>query len=463
MSLRWRWAVTLAAVSAIAIGAAIAAALVATRSELESRIDQDLSRRVSFGDRIDTELPRFPEGGPGRGMGMARNPLVGLDAIVQFVDQSGSVVLKVDSRTPDLPVERTDLDLARAPGEPKLRDVEVDGVPYRMITAHLTGDLGRPFGLDTGAVQVAIDASEVSDAIESLTRQLALLGAIGIALVAGTGRLLAGKAVRPIERLTETAESVARTEKLDAELDSEAPGEIGRLALAFRSMLDSLAESRRQQQRLVSDASHEFRTPLTALKTSLETLRKRADDLTPDQRRELIDAALSESDELTELSAELVALATDVGHSDEPEREVSLDELSETVADAYRRRSRTSISVEGSGAVVIGRASQLERALGNLVDNAVKWSPPEGRITIRLTGGRVEVHDQGSGIPLDDLPHVFERFYRAVDARSRPGSGLGLSIVQHIITAHGGTVFAENDPSGGAIVGFDLGTSEVRR
>ncbi len=463
MSLRWRWAVTLAAVSAIAIGAAIAAALVATRNELETRIDQDLIRRVSFGDRLEPALPRFPEGGPGRGMGMGRNPLVDLDAIVQFVDQSGSVVLKVDSGAPDLPVESTDLDLARVAGEPVLRDIEVDGIPHRMITAHLTGELGRPFGLEIGAVQVAVDASGVAEALASLTRRLALLGAIGIGLVAGTGWLLAVRAVRPIEQLTETAESVARTERFDAELDEQAPGEIGRLASAFGSMLRSLAASRRQQQRLVSDASHEFRTPLTALKTSLETLKRRAADLTAVQREELIDAALRESDELADLSSELVALATDVGHTDEPETVISLEELAETVAGAYRRRTTAEISVEGFGSDVTGRRSQLERALGNMVENAVKWSQPADRITIRLEGQRVEVHDRGPGIADEDLPHVFERFYRAVDARSRPGSGLGLSIVEHIITAHGGTVFARNASTGGAIVGFDLTTPNAQR
>jgi two-component system sensor histidine kinase MprB len=268
--------------------------------------------------------------------------------------------------------------------------------------------------------------------------------------------LLAGRAVRPIERLTATAESVARTERFDADLDEAAPGEIGRLASSFGSMLRSLQASRSQQQRLVSDASHEFRTPLTALKTTLETLHRQAGDLGPEQERDLIEAALRESDELGDLSEELVALATDVVHSDEPATPISLGDLAESVADIYQRRTSTAISVEGAGDDVVGRRSQLERALGNLIDNAVKWSPPGGAVTIHLTGSRVEVQDEGPGIPEADLPHVFERFYRSVDARSRPGSGLGLSIVEHVVTAHGGTVFARNAPSAGAIVGFEL-------
>lgn len=458
MSLRWRWAATLAAVATVAIGAATAAALIATRTELESRIDRDLLGRVALQERTGTPLPRFPETGPGRGMGMGmgRNPLVGLDAIVQLIDQTGTVVLKADASASDLPVDQPDLALAASPGDPLLRDVDIDGVRHRMITAHLAGERGSPFGLEIGAVQVAVDASEIDEALAALTRRLILLGAIGIALVAGTGWLLAGRAVRPIERLTDAAETVARTERFDADLDAEAPGEIGRLASAFGSMLRSLQTSRRQQQRLVSDASHEFRTPLTALKTALETLHRRAGDLGSDQQRELIEMALRESDELVHLSEELVALATDVGHSDEPPRPISLDDLAQSVADLYRRRTTTAISVLGSGGEVRGRRAQLERALGNLVDNAVKWSPPGGGVEIHLSGGRVEVRDTGPGIPDADLPHVFERFYRSVDARSRPGSGLGLSIVEHIVAAHGGTVFARNAPAGGAIVGFEL-------
>lgn len=456
MSLRWRWAATLAVVAAVAIGAAIAAALVATRSELNGQIDRDLVQRISFPDRMDTQFPRVPEGGLGRRVG--RSPLVDLDAVVQVIDSSGTVAFKVDAAKADLPIDDQDLALATAPGEPILRDVEIDGVAHRMITAHV-GDMPATFfGLEIGAVQVAVDTSGVDEAVATLTRELLLLGAIGIALVAGTGWLLAGRAVGPIQRLTATAESVAVTERLDTALDEEAPGEIGRLAASFGSMLRSLETSRRQQQRLVSDASHEFRTPLTALKTSLETLQRRDEKLGVDQRRELIEAALRESDQLAELSAELVALATDVQHSDEPTDHVALDDVAEAVAQQYRRRTSAPIETKGSGSTVVARRSQLERAVGNLVDNATKWNGDGHPIVIHLDGGRIEVHDGGPGIPDGDLPHVFERFYRSVESRSMPGSGLGLAIVEHIVTAHGGTVFAANDPEGGAVVGFELPT-----
>jgi two-component system, OmpR family, sensor histidine kinase MprB len=218
-----------------------------------------------------------------------------------------------------------------------------------------------------------------------------------------------------------------------------------------------LRSSREQQGRLIADAGHEFRTPLTALRTNLETLVRRGAELTDEQQRELLTAALAESSELADLAAELVDLATDPTLRDEPSVPLDLAELAETVARRYIQRSGLPIHVTGSAERVNGRWSDLERAVSNLVDNAVKWSPPDAPIEIHLDGSTLSVRDRGPGIPELDLPHVFERFHRSIEARSTPGSGLGLAIVEHIVTTHDGRVFARNRPEGGAEVGFTLG------
>ncbi len=455
MSLRWRWAFTLALVAAVAIGAAIASSIIATRTELNDQIDRDLSARVAAGDRFEN-LERLPQPGLGRrGPGIPQ--IVDLDAIVQLIDSSGEVVFRLDPGVSTLPVTEDDLALARDGGPPILRDADLEGARHRMITAQLDERLGRFIGMTSiGAVQVAVDASGVDDAVAALTGRLIVLGLIGIALVAGTGWLLAGRAVRPIVSLTDTAETVAATERLDTALDEQAPAEIGRLATAFRSMLGSLESSRRQQQRLVSDASHEFRTPLTALKTSLETLSRQGGNLGEEDRKLLLDGAIREADQLADLSAELVALATDFKHSDEPASEVDLLEVAEVVAQRFRHRTDSEIVVTGEGTMVQGRRSQLDRAISNLLDNAAKWNAEGAPIEVEVAGSKLSVRDHGTGIAEEDLPHVFERFHRGVAARSEDGSGLGLAIVEHIVSAHGGTVFAGNHPDGGAEVGFEL-------
>lgn len=452
MSLRWRWSIAVAGLAAIAASVMVVVSYVSVERELRDRVDADLLRRVSAerGPLFDL----MPGRGPfGPGMGGA--PPAQLDAVVQVIDGQGSVLFRLEG-DPTLPVEDRDLALASGPGPEVLRDVEVGDVPYRMVTSHLELTGGRGSRVDA-AIQVAVDVSDLEAALSSLRLRLTVLGAAAVALSGLAGWLIARRAVRPIERLTDVSTRVATTEQLDADLPLDAPGEVGTLARSMSSMLGSLSASRREQQRLVSDAGHELRTPLTALRTNLETLLRRSAEIDEAQRDELLRAALSEAEELSDLSGELVDLASDVRHSDEPAMDIDLDLLAQEVADRYRRRTGKQIDVRSSGDTTVrGRRSQLDRAVANLVDNAVKWSPTEGRVEIRVVGHSVRVRDQGPGIPEGDLPHVFERFHRAATARTMPGSGLGLSIVEQVIGAHGGTVTASNADDGGAVVGFDL-------
>jgi two-component system sensor histidine kinase MprB len=442
MSLRTRWAVTLAVITALAVGLALAFSIVLIGNQLRRQVDADLSDRVAA---IPRSLRDFLSDSPPRSDG--RRP-VDFDAVIQLVTPDGAPIGFPSD--PVLPIDDATTRLAAGRGPNAIRTVSVDGVSYRMITSHIGGPNRE------GAVQIAIDISDIDRALIALRRRLAVLWLAASAAAALTGWLAARGAVKPIEQLTAAAEHVAETERLDVALNSDAPAEIGRLATSFSSMLGSLERSRRQQQQLVSDAGHELRTPLTALRTNLETLRRRSAELSEPQRDELLDAAITEVGELSTLSAELVDLASDSRRSEEAEDDLDLRALVETVADRFRHRVAQPIEVSGKGATVIGRRSQLERAVSNLIDNAQKWSPADSAIQISVEGTRVVVRDHGPGIPEADLPHVFDRFYRAVGARTTPGSGLGLAIVKAIVEGHGGRTIVGNDPDGGAQVGFEL-------
>lgn len=453
MSLRWRWALSIAGVGVLAVVLTTAVGLVTTARELRAQVDRDLVTRFELAARVvpNTPLRRpFDTRQPFEVDPEDFDPreLVDLDAVIQ-VTVAGVLVVPGD---PPLPVRSF-----RELGEtPRLETVQVDGESYRMISGGVQG--GGRLSRVPRVVQLAIPVGAVDQAIGLLFRRTALLGAVLAGLAGLVGWLLARSAVRPIEQLTRAADDLTRSIDTERPLPVTAPGEVGRLSRSFEAMIGSLRSSREQQRRLIADAGHEFRTPLTALRTNIETLLHRDDRLGVEQRRELLEAALEESKDLAALATELVDLASDTTRQDEPFGDVELGELAETVARRFGLRTGRQIEVIGSGATVDGRRSALERALSNLVDNAVKWSGEP--IEIHLDGATVSVRDRGPGIPAEDLPHVFERFHRSVEARSTPGSGLGLAIVEHVVAAHGGTVFARNRPEGGAEVGFSLPDSQ---
>ena len=457
MSLRWRWALSLGTVAALAIGLIAWAAILSAERQLRGELDADLRHRA---DRVNQGAGVLATlGGPQRDDRRSRrSQIVDLDAVLQVFDKRGAVVFRIGLEDETLPIEEADFAVLKGDADYVIRTIRLHHHTYRMITTRLAHPL---FEGDTGAVfQIARDTSVVDANLEGFARRMMPIGAIGILLVGLTGWLLASRAVRPITELTEAAEQIATTERLDAggTLNRSAPGEIGRLAGAFSSMVTALASSRRKQQRLVSDAGHEFRTPITALKTNLEVLLAKGSSLSDDGRQQLVEAALAESNELADLAAELVDLSTDVRPDGEDLEDLGTQDLAEDVAHRFSRLGTKEVTVTGVGGVVQGRRSQLERALSNLVDNAVKWA--SFRVEIQLNGGNVTVIDDGPGISPKDLPHIFDRFYRSADARSTPGSGLGLAIVKHLVTAHGGQVFADNHPEGGAAVGFNLSVND---
>jgi two-component system sensor histidine kinase MprB len=437
----------MALIAAVAIGAAATAAYVLTSRELRAGVDNDLARRAQVGGAL---LDR-----PGRAI--PRLSLVALaDGAVQVLDQHGDPLPRLS--TVSLPIDEGDRAIAAAGTGTRFHTVVAGPTRYRVLT------VGGQTGERVGAVQIGRDLTESDAILRNLRRRLILVALLGTAAATVVGLGVAGGLVRPLGRLTAAAEHVARTQDLGAAPAMVAPGregkgndEVGRLAASFSTMLGALATSREQQRRLVMDASHELRTPLTSLRTNVELLR-RAPDLAPADRDSLLADLEREVSELGALSAELVELATASHRDEEPVASVDLATLAETVAARYRRRSGRAISVTGQPtAVVTGRASQLERAITNLVDNAIKFSPAGEPVVIDIASGAVRVLDRGPGIPVADRPHVFDRFYRSVTSRDAPGSGLGLAIVADIVSAHGGSITVADAPGGGAAVGFTVG------
>jgi two-component system sensor histidine kinase MprB len=278
------------------------------------------------------------------------------------------------------------------------------------------------------------------------------LAGIGLAIVLGW--VIAGMALRPVRRMTEASEHVARTRDLSRRIEMHGRDELARLARSFNTMLEALDVSLHSQRQLVADASHELRTPLTTAKTNVDVLRRTE---LPKEERDLILHDVSQQiDELAVLVTDIVDLARGVEPNLEIE-DVRLDLLVEQTVERARRLSpRSTFTLELEPCLVRGVPSRLERAVANLLDNACKWSPPEAPIEVKVSRGTVSVRDHGQGIDDADLPLVFDRFYRASSARSLPGTGLGLAIVRQVAESNGGRVSVERPSDGGALLRIEL-------
>jgi two-component system sensor histidine kinase MprB len=343
------------------------------------------------------------------------------------------------------------LSSGRPPGQGVAGEVTIGGVRYRTAT--------MPLGDGRGAIRITQRLSDTDNLLAQLGRRVMLLAGAVVVIAAAAGWWLARRSTGRLIRLTAVAEQVASTGRLDVLVPVTGQDEIGRLGRSFDGMLAHLTRSKHDQRRLVQDAGHELRTPLTSLRTNISVLH-RVTELPPQERDDLLRDLAQEARELTYLVDELVQLAVDEREDEEPV-EVQLAELAEEAAAMARRRSGREVSVRATPAVVTARPAALQRAISNLLDNAVKFDPV-GTAPIELVarGDRIEVRDRGPGIAEHDLERVFDRFYRAVATRGLPGSGLGLAIVKEVALRHGGTAFATLRPEGGAVVGFTMRTRE---
>jgi two-component system sensor histidine kinase MprB len=443
VTLRTKIVVALALLAAAATVTIGVFSYAATANQLRSEIDRSLdnSARTLVGAYQRGQVVR-----PGR----FERPDVGLVAI-QYLAPDGA--RRISGSVP-LPVGEDEVRVASSalPLRVARRDVTVDGERFRVATVSL--------GDDEGAVQVARSLAEYDNVLRTLRNRVLVAGVLVAAAAGAAGWFIARQLTRRLSTLTATAEHVAHTGRLDVAVPVEGVDEAGRLAVAFNEMFAALSRSKEDQQRLVQDAGHELRTPLTSLRTNMSVLRRH--ELGDDARARVLDDLDSEARELTDLVNELVELATD-RMRDEPEEQVDLGALARDVATRAQRRHGRPVTVTADVGVVLGRPHALERAITNLVDNAVKFDDDgTAPVEVVVHDGRVTVLDRGPGVDAADVPHLFDRFYRSAAARSRPGSGLGLAIVREVAERHGGTVFAGPREGGGAAIGFTVPVADGR-
>jgi two-component system sensor histidine kinase MprB len=452
--------VTLRTRIAAAAGVAVAATAVAlavigyaaTRSALRGQIDSALGDRARpFALRVVGDRGGPPEGpGPaGRVLiGTPRVPFGGAAGSAQVVGPDGKAVLPPGD-TSVLPVDaRTKAVAAQGAGR-FFQDVRVAGTHLRVLTVGIGAD---------GAVQIARPLTEVDRTLSRLLLVLAVAGGAAIALAALLGAVVARTALAPIARFTRRTEAL--TGNLDLSQRLEPAGdkdELARLARSFNTTLDALESSVEAQRHLVADASHELRTPIASLRANVQILED-ADRLPPEERASLRADIITELDELTTLVGDIVELARGAKPGESVD-DVRVDQVVSALVERAERRATGAVvfRTDLEPTLVTGEPDRISRAVSNLLDNARKWSPPGGLVEVSLAGGTLTVRDHGPGFAEADLPHVFDRFYRAREARGMPGSGLGLAIVRQAAEAHSGSARASNAPEGGAVVHVSFG------
>ncbi|HEU0304727.1 MAG TPA: HAMP domain-containing sensor histidine kinase [Gaiellaceae bacterium] len=436
MTLRARLTLSAALAVAVAVVLASIAVYFVVKDELREEVDASLLERASTIDRgpFSERFPRIPApvlGGPG--------------GYVQLVTADGAT-LRQPGATLELPVDERTVAVAAGERGPFLRDATVSGTHVRVVVV--------PFA-DGVALQIARPLTEVDDVLAGLRWILLAIAAGGSALAALLGLAVAQSALGPTRRLTEAAEEITATRDLARRVETDREDELGRLAVAFNTMLAALESSVDAQRRLVADASHELRTPLTSLRTNVEIL-GRAEALSPDERRQLLTDVDAELEELSRLVADVVDLARN-GEPEQHTEEIRLDEIvADAVERARRRAPQIGFDTALEESVVKGSPERIHRAVANLLDNAIKWSEAGSSVEVRVASAAVTVRDHGPGIAAEDLPFVFDRFYRAPSARGLPGSGLGLAIVRQVAESHGGSVSARQAEGGGTVVTLQL-------
>jgi two-component system, OmpR family, sensor histidine kinase MprB len=441
LSLRARLTIGTACTLALAICAGFVAAYFVVRGQLRAEVDAALSRRaqvfIGFSRAAQAPTPGQPPSDP------SRPRLGGAAGYIQFVSAGGKVRLP--------PGERIRLPVAGAAGvaagenQASFTDASVAGTHVRIYTTRLNGQT---------AIQVARPLTEVDRVLDRIRLLFLAVSLAAVAGAVGIGAAVSRRALRPVMRLTSDAERIAATGDLSERTDEERSDELGRLARAFNTMLDALSRSVSAQRQLVADASHELRTPLASARANLELLELH-DTLPADERKRIVADASMELREMTQLIEELVELARgDVQAL--AKQQTRLDHLAEEAVANAARRTPAVFRTNIEPTVVQAAPDALTRAIGNLLDNAVKWSAEGAPIEVTVKEGSVTVRDHGPGIDPDDLPHVFDRFYRAPRARALPGSGLGLAIVRQVAEAHGGTVTASRAEGGGSLFTLSL-------
>ncbi|MDP9317732.1 MAG: HAMP domain-containing histidine kinase [Actinomycetota bacterium] len=446
MSLATRISLLAACAVGIAVATASLAAYLTLRSQLHARLDSSLLERANQASRTDiVQQATF--------QGVSADFLGAADVRFYLINTSGGVVSPSDPNVVR-PVSHNELLVARGRLDHTFRTINELGTDFRSVTVPSS----RGFALMLTQSQESIEST-----IDRVGLVLLLVGGGGIIAAGVIGLAVARSALRPVRQLSEAAEHIARTEELTP-ITVHGDDELASLAASFNDMLAALEGSRDRQRRLVADAGHELRTPLTSLRTNLELLAQadRRGGMTESSRQEIFADVTAQVEELSTLVGDLVELARDEPLSRTP-GPLDLADIVARAVDRVRRRAPSVVfDTRVSTWWVVGEAQILERAVTNLLDNAAKWSPAGGTVAISLHRGELAVTDEGPGVAEADMPLIFERFYRASDARKMPGSGLGLSIVRQAAERHGGSVRAANRHPRGAIFTITLPGSPNR-
>ncbi|MDN3028785.1 HAMP domain-containing sensor histidine kinase [Streptomyces sp. S.PB5] len=333
----------------------------------------------------------------------------------------------------------------------------VDGTPVRVMTVPLTLQNRTTGETSNAAFLVAVSLKGTQNTLNELALILLLVSGVGVLGAGAAGLAVARAGLRPVDKLTEAVEHVARTEDLNVRIpvEEDAEDEVARLSRSFNSMTSSLASSRELQQQLIADAGHELRTPLTSLRTNIELLTRSEETGRPipeADRKALLASVKAQMTELASLIGDLQELSRSAGQRGERVQVVSLEDTVESALRRARLRGpELTINAHVEPWFTRAEPAALERAVVNILDNAVKFSPDGGTIDVRLSGGVLTVRDHGPGITEDELPHVFDRFWRSPSARALPGSGLGLSIVARTVEQAGGQVTLARAEGGGTV------------
>ena len=438
MSFRLRVTVLAAAAVAIAVVGAAVLMYVVLQQQLRMQIDQSLEA-ASLNARESGPRQGRPRVFPPLG---DRNVSTGrADVVAQSIDASGKVIrADLEQADPSLATAVARQIAATQAGEAFFDATTADGSHVRVYAV--------PIG--AGAALEVTRSLEDMDAVLNETRnRLILVALAGVLIASGLGMLVARAALAPVERLTTVIEEVAKTRDLSRRVAATGHDELSRLAASFNAMLMALEVSLRQQRQLVADASHELRTPLTSLRTNLEMLaRGQPTDLA--ERNFVMRDLVAQMERMSTLVADLIDLARDE-EAELPIEDVRLDEVVEDALTGVRGRyPKVLFTVSSRPTTIHGVRSRISRAVTNLLDNAGKWSPAGGIVEVAVAEGEVSVRDHGPGVAPEDAPHVFDRFWRASNARHLPGSGLGLSIVKDVAEKQGGSVTLESAQGGGA-------------
>ncbi len=423
----------LAVALAVALGSI--ATYVSVRAQLRDSVDDNLrwmSERVVTRPeardsprrrRLDPELERQDFS-----LVLPSSPLGEQAGYAQVVSSAGNITPPPEQEALLQAGPRV-MAVAQGRADPFFYDSELSGTEVRVYVSRFSE--GR-------ALQAARSLDDVDATLRRVTLVLALVSLAGVVLASLLGGLVGRSAMRPVRRLMRGTRYVAATQDLSRRVEAIGDDELAGLARSFNAMLEALAESRRAQRQLVADASHELRTPLATVQANVELL-SRAGELPPAEREQLREDLLSQLRELTRLVGDLVELARERP----PESDLQELDLAELVAGCVERaRSRGPVEATLRPSPVRADRARLERAVTNLLDNARKWSPPDGTVHVRVAEGEVVVRDEGPGIDDADRPYVFDRFYRSAESRRLPGSGLGLAIVRQAAEMHGGAAWA---------------------